>query len=104
MVVVVVLEVELAVQVVVLEVKLVVLEVKLMVELVVAVVVMEAHSGPRNHMARMMMMNVSQGARPPALKEPTLGSPGSPDLVSSYSWMVPLHVMVLWSMEKADGQ
>lgn len=88
--------VEVVVQVMVLE-----------VELVVVVVVMEAHTGPVNHMARvmmmmMMMMNVSQGAS--ALEEPTLGSPGSPDSVFSYSWKVPLQVMVLWSMEKADGQ
>lgn len=77
------------------------------VELVVVVVVMEAHTGPLIHMAgvvvmMMMLMNVSQ--RAPALEEPTLGSPGSPDSAFSSSWKVPLHVMVLWFVEKADGQ
>lgn len=76
------------------------------VERVVVVVVMEAHTGPLSHMAGvmmvMMMRNGSQGAL--TLQEPTLGSPGSPDSVFFCSWKVPLHVMVLWSMEKADGQ
>lgn len=95
---VVVLEVELVVVVVVLEVKLLVLFVVLEVELVVVFVVIEAHKGPLSHMARvvmmMMMMNVSHG--PPTLEEPTLlGSPDSPDLLSSHSWIVPLHVMIL---------
>jgi hypothetical protein len=65
------------------------------VQLVVIVMVLDTHTG---HMTRvtMMMVMVKVSQETPALKEPRLGSPDS--------WVVPLHIMVQWSVEKAGGQ